>query len=187
MAATQNPASVERKLWTRDEYATLVEAFPEQRFELIEGELNDKMGQKPSHARVTAILNELLTTRYPGKTRIQAPITLPEPEGIRSEPEPDVVLLNKHVRSVPGHPTPDDIELLIEVADTSLQMDSHLKARLYARCRIREYWIVDVQRRRLLTFSVPAGEEYRASRIYTADEDVVSASGLTMKVSELFD
>src|SRR5689334_21841549 len=99
-------------MWTRSEMLKLAEVFPEQRFELIEGDLINKMGQNPPHAYVIARLNEILSRAFPGMVRIQSAITLPEPEGIRSEPEPDVVLLHRNSSEFyHRHPGPNDIAL----------------------------------------------------------------------------
>src|SRR5262249_58593782 len=105
--------------------------------ELIEGELINKMGQKPPHAYVIAVLNRLLGAAFPGRIRIQSSIALPDPDGQYSEPEPDVVLLYKDdPQFFTRHPGPKDIALLIEVADTTLGFDRSTKYRLYARAAI---------------------------------------------------
>src|SRR5436309_122918 len=62
---------VVRKLWTREEAAKLTEMFPGERYELIEGDLIDKMGQKPPHAYVITALTALLGAAFPRRIRIQ--------------------------------------------------------------------------------------------------------------------
>src|SRR5207248_2403399 len=112
----------QRKVWTRDEAARLTEILPGQRYELIEGELINKMGQKPPHAFLLALLNTVLSQNFPGRVRVQLPIALPDPEGITSEPEPDVLVLkNSSPEFMRRHPGPHDIALLIEVSDTTIQ------------------------------------------------------------------
>jgi len=63
-----------------------------------------------------------------------------------SEPEPDIVLLGYrddfYRHALPG---PDDVALLIEVANTSLRYDRHVKGPLYAEAGVRDYWIVDLE------------------------------------------
>ena len=106
---------VRRKLWTREEAARLTEMFPGERYELIEGELIDKIGQKPPHAYVIAVLTGLFGAVFPRRIRIQSSIALPDPEGQYSEPEPDVVLLHKDdPQFFTRHPGPEDIALLVE-------------------------------------------------------------------------
>jgi Uma2 family endonuclease len=163
----------ERKLWTRDEVARLSEIFPDQRYELIEGELIDKMGQNPPHAYVITMLNAILTNAFPGKVRVQSTITLPDPEGVRSEPLPDIAVVRKESSDYfYRHPGPQDIALLIEVADTSLQIDRVIKARLYARCGIELYWVVDIPGRRIIVYRNPGPDEYNSVTIYQAHDRV---------------
>jgi Uma2 family endonuclease len=175
-----------RKLWTRDEVAKLGEIFPDQKYELIEGELIDKMGQKPPHSTVVAVLNKIFGGAFPGKVRIQATISLPDPEGIQSEPEPDVVIVRQDVSEYfYRHPGPKDIALLIEVADTSLQMDRTTKSRLYARCGIELYWVVDIPGRRIIVYRNPGPEEYNSVTIYQL-HDQVPFESMSLPVERIF-
>ena len=165
---------IHRKTWNRDEFAKLHDAFPEERCELIEGDLLDKKGQSPPHACVVALLAAILTKQYPGRIRVQSPISLPDPEGLRSAPQPDVVVLHQHnPEFYYRHPNPSDIALVIEVSDATLHMDRNIKGPLYSRSGIPAYWIVDLQSRRILTFENPGFTEYKANRIYEHDESVV--------------
>lgn len=191
MAGASRPEYQSRKLWTREEVACLAEAgvFAGQRYELIEGELINKMGQNPPHAYVIRWLTDLLVKTFGGRrVQIQLPIYLPGPEGYRTEPEPDVVLLH---REDPGffsrHPAPSDIALLIEVADTSLAMDRNVKYRIYARAGISEYWILDIQNRRSFVCRQPEQDEYRSVRIVTANEELtaLAAPGLSFTLDSL--
>ena len=169
------------KHWTVDELRKLEEAFPDKKMELIEGELYDKMGQKPPHAYALGVLMDALTESYgAGYVRVQQPITLPEED---SEPEPDLVVTHSH-RSYyqTRHPQPEDIRLVIEVADSSKAIDLGVKARLYERCGIRQYWVVDVPGRTVIRFRCPdGGEGFSAERL---DGDTALWSGL--KVRDLF-
>ena len=176
----------QRKTWTREEAAKLKDLFPEQRLELIEGDLIDKMGQKPPHAYVLMVLTHLFSQAFPARVRVQSSITLPDPEGIRSEPEPDIVVLHHPSADFfHRHPGPPDIALLIEVSDTSLPMDRETKARLYARSGIETYWIVDIQRRRILVFQHPGAEEYNSITTHEGNESV-SFPGISILVESLF-
>jgi Uma2 family endonuclease len=135
MKQTEQP---QRKIWTREEVARLGELFAGQRYELIEGDLINKMGQKPAHAYLISLLTTVLSRVFPAKIRVQLPIRLPDPQGITSEPEPDVVVL--HQRSgasefLRRHPGPPDIALLIEVSDSTFDMDRETKAPV---CSVRD-------------------------------------------------
>jgi Uma2 family endonuclease len=80
-----------------------------------------------------------------------------------SMPQPDIVLLKPREDGYRSgrHPTPDEVLLLIEVADSSARIDRTVKAPLYARAGILEYWIVDLGGRYIEVFREPSGEEYR--------------------------
>jgi Uma2 family endonuclease len=114
-----------------------------QRTELIEGEILELMPIGPSHAghvlRVVTLFSQKLGGRY--LINSQNPVRL----GEYSEPIPDVSVVRcREDFYAGGHPGPEDVVLLVEVADTTLEYDLGRKARLYARAGISEYWIVDL-------------------------------------------
>jgi Uma2 family endonuclease len=164
----------QRKVWTREDAALLSELFPHERLELIEGDLITKMGQKPPHAYVVALLTQLLVAAFPERVRVQLAISVPDPY---SEPEPDLAVLQGTIREfMDRHPGPSDIALVIEVADTSLALDRNIKYRLYARAGIAEYWIIDIAGRRAIVCRRPDGDEYRSVVIYEGAEEFGLAS-----------
>ena len=113
----------------------------------------------PRHAIVTDTLNELLVTGFAGRTRIrcQEPVVLDD----GSEPQRDFALVRRPWRGYPHtHPEPDDIFLLIEVADSSLDFDRTVKLELYARAGILEVWIVDLTTDLVLVHRRPSGGGY---------------------------
>jgi Uma2 family endonuclease len=188
----ENAASADspRKRWTRDEVAKVSELLPEQRLELIRGVVIDKSCQTPGHAYLITLLTEILGGAYPRRLRIQSPISLPDPEGTYSEPEPDLVILRQEIAGFNyRHPGPDDIDLLIEVSDTTLQMDQEIKAALYAHCGVQVYWIVDIQRRRVLALQQPGRDEYKSMMIHEDDEGltVPAQPSLAFSANRLFE
>jgi Uma2 family endonuclease len=110
--------------------------------ELLEGLLVSKMPHHPSHDGSISVLGRELRLILPAKwiIRIQSAITLDH-----SEPEPDlVVALGPEERYFAAHPTPADIALVAEVADTTLSFDRVDKLRVYANNNISIYWIVNL-------------------------------------------
>lgn len=109
--------------------------------ELIEGRLIVAEPQNTPHAKAIELAADALRAAFgPGwRIRVQLPIAL-EPD---SEPEPDVSVVAESPRDDrddhPSHPT-----LVVEVADTSIRLDRTVKARIYARGGIPEYWIVNL-------------------------------------------
>ncbi|WP_228061655.1 Uma2 family endonuclease [[Phormidium] sp. LEGE 05292] len=76
-----------------------------------------------------------------------------------SEPEPDVVVVRGDTRQyLDRHPGAEDIALVVEVSDTTLQRDRSLKKRIYARAGIPIYWIVNLLDRQIEEYTQPFGE-----------------------------
>ena len=129
---------VPRHRLTRQDYYRLGEAGilgETDRVELLEGQLIDRSPIGPRHAIVTDNLTELLVTGFAGRARVrcQEPVVLND----GSEPQPDFALVRRPWRGYPHtHPEPDDIFLLIEVSDSSLEFDRTVKLELYARAGI---------------------------------------------------
>src|SRR5262245_39077842 len=110
--------------------------------ELLEGLLIAKMSKNPAHSTAKRLLLQaLLRTLPPGWfVDEQEPITTPD-----SEPEPDLAVTRGTPRDYQDrHPGPQDVALVIEIADATLKRDRGRKKRLYARAFIREYWIVNL-------------------------------------------
>ena len=150
-----------RRRFTREEYHRLGELGilkPDERVELIKGEVMTMAPIGSTHASTVIILIQLLTGLFRG----QALVSVQNPIGLSdSEPQPDVSLLKPrgdHYRG--AHPAPDDVLLVIEVADTSLGYDMGTKAPLYAESGIRELWVVDVNASRLHVFRGPNGKAF---------------------------
>ncbi len=155
-----------KHLFTLDEYERLVEAggFDEgARIELIRGEIVDMAAIGVRHeacvARLTRLLNSLAGGA--GLAWPQNSIRLPN----HSRPEPDVTLLKWRDDYYEGkRPTPEDVLLLIEVADTSAGYDRTVKGPLYAKAGIPEYWIVNLQDNVIEVYTDPAEGAYRGMK-----------------------
>ncbi len=167
-----------RQRWTvAESYRLAEEGKIAGRFEVLDGELVSKMGQNPPHFRCTSLLAEWAAGVYGLKhVRVQGPIALPMPDGQYSEPEPDVaVTIQPGAAFEDHHPGATDLLLVVEISDSSLVTDQVVKGRLYARAGICEYWIVDLNSRRIHIHRDPANGMYNSVAIYTSS-DVVSAA-----------
>lgn len=136
-----------RRLLNVDEYHSMAEAgilLPDEKVELINGELIRMSPIGSKHAYVVDRLNIELITRI-GKQaviRIQQPIKVAQ----HSEPEPDVLLAKGPIeRYKEKIPTNLDVILLIEVSDTTLDYDREIKIPLFAKVGIPVVWIVNLQ------------------------------------------
>ena len=181
---------VPRHRLSRRDYHRLGEAGilgENDRVELLEGQLVDMSPIGPRHAIVTENLNELLVTAFAGRARIrcQDPVVLND----GSEPQPDFALVRRPWRGYPHtHPEPDDIFLLIEVADSSLDFDRTVKLELYARAGIREVWIVDLTTDGVLVHRRPSGGGY-GSMVRVEPPGVLAVEalpGVTIPTADVF-
>jgi Uma2 family endonuclease len=142
-----------RKRWTRAE-CEMLESYgllDHERLELVEGELINKMGKKRPHSNAERFMFGWFLQVFGFKFILnEEPIDVAAPDNPINEPEPDIVVLNREFPTfVSSNPGPGDIRLLVEVAHSSLTFDLTTKAALYARAGIVEYWVLDVETRRL--------------------------------------
>src|SRR5205085_8284824 len=70
-------------------------------------------------------------------------------------------------------PKPQDVALLVEIADTTLRFDLTTKADLYARAGIEDYWVLDLNGRRMIVHRSPQSGKYRSVTAYSENEHVV--------------
>jgi Uma2 family endonuclease len=166
--------------------------------ELIDGLLvyNDRrdaggkqMSHGPRHAVATENLGELNLQLRPLEfiMRTQKPVVLSD----MSEPEPDGAIVEGDSRRYSSrHPHPHEIQLVIEVADTSLSYDRTVKQRLYAAAQLPVYWIVNLQENVVEVYSDPAPAEgrYREVKRHRRGEPIeltLGAAALIVDPNEL--
>lgn len=176
---------IKRKHFTVDEYYRMLEAgilTEDDRVELIDGEIIEMSPIGSHHAGCVTRLNMLLNQLVGQQSivAIQNPIHLSD----WSEPQPDVALLKMRADFYANsHPTPPDILLVIEVADSSVGYDKPLKIPRYARAGIAEVWLVDLPAAIVEVYSDPVGNQYQlVSKL--APGDLLSVPGFsTAKLS----
>ena len=188
--APQEFALPPHKLWTRDECSVLERSgFDLERVELIEGKLIPKMPKSPPHSRALRSLMRWFENLFgPDFILPESSIDLRPEDNPTSEPEPDVLVLTvPYLDLAPGaHACPQDLRLVAEVSCSTLAFDLTAKARLYARSGILEYWVLDVEGRRLLVHRDPAGDGYRSILAYGEHEYVstLAAPSTEVRVGE---
>ena len=154
-------AEVRRHRLTVDDFHRMGEAGifrADERVELIDGEVIDMAPIGSNHAGTVGLLAKRLERALGDSALVfvQNPLSLTA----SSEPQPDIMLLKPRAdfyRS--GHPRPEDVLLIVEVADTTLAY----KAPLYARHGIPEAWLVDLENKRLHVFTSPSDTGYLES------------------------
>jgi Uma2 family endonuclease len=154
---------ITRKLFTIDDCFKMAEVgilAPDERMELINGEILIVPPPGPRHGFVVDTLNETFVKLAQGKAvvRVQGGVVLHK----YAAPMPDIVLLRPKGRAyLEKNPDASDIFLIIEVADSSLEQDTTVKLQLYAIMGVPEYWVADLQNNRLLAYSLPEGDRYQ--------------------------
>jgi Uma2 family endonuclease len=160
---------------------------PDDRTELIEGEIIDMPPIGPGHGSVVDRLTHLLVPAVGERAivRVQGAVRLSR----MSEPQPDVALLvpsADYYRA--GHPSGDDTFLVIEVSDSTLRYDRDVKVPLYARHGVPEVWIVDVQNDALLVYGALRDGNYgrHVTLERPASIEVTQLRGVTLDLTGLF-
>src|SRR2546430_354095 len=139
---TTYPARTRR--WTRAEYGRLIEVGvfrPGEPVELLGGELIVSEPQDSAHYTAIGLIEDALRASLGSAwlVRSRGPIALDDV----SEPEPDIAVTRggrrDYSREHPARPV-----LVVEVAESSLQLDREHKGSLYARARLDDYWILNL-------------------------------------------
>ena len=181
---------IERIKWTVADYHRMAEVgllAPDARVELIDGEI---VQMAPIGLRHADCVNRLAAklTRAVGDRAYMSygnPIMLSN----QSEPQPDIKLLAPRVDGYGNRaPVQEDVLLAIEVAQSSLRFDLRVKVPLYARARLREVWIVDVEAERLHAFDQPVDGGYACARELAAGDRICISAlpTIDIDVAELF-
>jgi Uma2 family endonuclease len=146
----------------------------DDRVELIDGEMRDMPPIGPSHSGCTIGLTRALSRALGdrGLLSVQGPLAL----DAKSELYPDLMVLRpRDDLYQTGHPHADDVLLLIEVSDTTLDYDRRTKLRKYAQAGVARYWIIDVQHRAIHEYQDPDRFAYRYRQSRTIADGTLTA------------
>lgn len=173
--------------WTVEAYHRLAEAgilSPDSHVELLDGQIVLMSPIGSLHAACVRRIDEWLKDLFGKKViiSIQNPVTLSD----HSEPEPDLaVLQRKENFYADAHPKPEEVLLLIEVADSSAEKDKQVKIPFYAEAGIRETWLVLLRESRVEQYLQPGAEGYRIVHRYHAGEEIQSEITGPARVDDL--
>ena len=181
-----------RKQFTREDCRFLVDnELLTGRWELIDGEIISKMGQKPPHRIVITLLMAYLTRFFdPLTVQIQGPVDVAPQDNRENEPEPDGIVLAKPTIAYPdGNPPPSAVRLVVEVSDSTLRFDLTRKKTRYARAGIVDYWVIDINGRRIIVHRDPDAAQgaYRQTLTFVEGETLAPliAPKAVISVSDL--
>jgi Uma2 family endonuclease len=152
-----------RRRFTVEEFQRMGEAgiiAPDERVELIDGEVYEMTPVGPRHIWSVIYLNRYLV-RLAGDDLFVSPrsgVTT----GEHRQPYPDFAVLRLRPGKLPGEvPRAEDCALLVEVADSSAGFDRKKKSRMYAGANIPEYWVLDLPENCVVVHRRPRAGEYQ--------------------------
>ena len=174
LEGTQEIQGTYRHALSIKEYHTLWKAgLLKERIELIAGVIYNMAPIGAKHITLTNLLTMELVKRVdPTKwtVQIQSSIQLNN----HSEPEPDICILNKSAEELMNSNSPtasENVQMIIEIANTTLRHDMTIKAPLYAKNNIVNYWIFDLKGKQLIIYSDPQEGRYQQKNTLIASDN----------------
>ncbi len=180
-----------RKRWTREEFAMMTSAGVDtEKLELIDAELIVKMPKYRPHVALLKKMQVWLEGAF-GQDRVnsEAPIDVALADNPTNQPQPDLIVFKRAGGAFEfSVPQPAELALVVEVSDTTLRFDLKVKANLYARAGIADYWVLDINGRRLIVHRDPTPAGYGSVVAYGESEKVspLAAPDRELLVSAIF-
>ena len=174
-------------LFSVEDYHRMIETgiiTTDHKVELLDGQIVRMSPIGRFHAACVNRLNHFFSVICTGDLLIsvQNPVALNE----NSEPEPDLAILKfKQDFYASGHPQPEDILALIEVADSSFEKDQEIKLPLYALAKIPEVWIIDLSQERVFVYQEPFDEGYKKMQFFNGKETIKTSLPITITAQDI--
>jgi Uma2 family endonuclease len=182
VAVTNAAEGFPRRAFTVDDISRMIDAgilSEDEKFELIEGEIVMMAAKGVAHERIKSALTIAVARALPDDLTVGVEATLRLTDMTMLEPDIAVFPKTLFKRSTSGFARldPGEAHLVIEVAASSLAYDNGLKARLYARHRVREFWVIDANERVTWPHTGPSGEAW-SSIVERGPDDVLTTPAL---------
>jgi Uma2 family endonuclease len=182
VAVTRAAEGFPRRAFTVEDISRMMQAGiigEDEKFELIEGEIVMMVSKGIAHERVKSALTIAVVRALPANLTIGVEVTLRLTNTIMLEPDIAVFPKDLFKKSVAGFAQldPGEAELVIEVAASSIAYDKGLKARLYARHKVGELWVIDVNERITWVHMGPGGEGW-SSIVERGPQDELTTAAL---------
>lgn len=178
----------EIRRFTIEEYHKIHETgvFEGQRVELLNGIITVMFPTNNPHLGMVGRLTRILNLRFANDYFVlpQCPLQIEK----NNETEPDILIAKARDDDyMNSSMPPEDVHLIIEIADSSLKRDRNQKKVIYATANIREYWIINLQDRQIETFKQPQNADYQAKNIFKTGETALCEHiDFQLSVDELF-
>jgi Uma2 family endonuclease len=192
VTATTAAEGFPRRAFTVDEIGRMIEVGvigEDERFELIEGEIVMLAAEGVAHERIKSALNIAVVRALPHDLTVGVAVTLRLTDTVMLKPDIAVFPKELFKKSSEGFAQldPGEAQLVIEVSASSLTYDKGLKARLYARHRVREFWVVDANTHTTWVHTGPNGDAW-SSIVTRGPQDALTTSalpGFSTRLSEI--
>jgi Uma2 family endonuclease len=165
---TLSPTLLERRYrFTVQEFEFLCEngILQENQVELLDGFVLDTVITN-LHYKWTLELHEQLLEALQEKAKVTRLTPIQLSKNTRLSPDFSIIPFHKYSSQIPN---PQDLALVIEIGDTTLETDKGLSLERYAQAGIKEYWVIDAKCEKLEIYREPEGMEYRSKQ--TIDRD----------------
>jgi Uma2 family endonuclease len=190
--ATTAAEGFPRRAFTVEDIGRMIEAGvirEDEKFELIEGEIVMMAAKGVAHERIKSALNIAVVRALPDHLTVGVEVTLRLTDTVMLEPDIAVFPDELFRRSSEGFARldPGEAHLVIEVAASSLAYDKGLKARLYARHGVKEFWVVDAKERTTWVHTGPSGDTW-TSVVAHGPQDALTTSalpGLSIRLGDI--
>lgn len=168
--------------WTLDAYRTAWEAgtFGDVKLELIDGDLFLVGSGSPEHQWLIDLLHQYLESKLAGKSvlvREEKTVFINE----NTTPEPDISVVQSK-NYFKAYPRPEDVYLVIEVANPQTETATRKKKKIYAQAGISQYWVFDVKRQTLMVYVNSHNGEYQEKRM---QDGTLKLLGIDVPVADL--
>jgi Uma2 family endonuclease len=181
-----------RRAFTAEDIRRMIEAgviSEEENIELIEGEIVVNAAKSVAHENIKLALNMAFARAAPEGMYVGIESTLQLAEDILVEP--DISIVSRAIYKADpksfARPRAQDVLLLVEVAVSSMIYDRHVKARLYARHGVREFWVIDANERKTWVHTGPSGEGW-TSIVERSPTDTLTTDalpGLAVRLADI--
>jgi Uma2 family endonuclease len=140
-------------------------------YELLDGQVVKKLGQNGPHMNANFNVILALTLIF-GSDYVIIPISVAVNPENRPEPDAGVINQRRQNYNTGGNPQPADMRLVVEVADTTLWRDLNVKTVIYGRAGVPDYWVLDVNNRKLHVHRQPTSDGYDDVQEYNETQSV---------------
>jgi Uma2 family endonuclease len=192
VAVTRAAEGFPRRAFTVDDISRMMDAgviSEDEKFELIEGEIVMMASKGIAHERIKSALTVAVARALPNDLTLGVEATLRLTDNTMLESDLAVFPKTLFKKSVSGFAQldPGEALLVVEVAVSSLAYDKGLKARLYARHKVREFWVIDANARTTWVHTGPSGDGW-SSIVEHGPQDVLTTAalpGFSVRLAEI--